>query len=118
MSGGVAALRGAEEAVERIVNRGGDAGDVLGQAVAALRDRGGLDWVELTFLDGDDGVTRLSAGARPGSDDPAEELPVDYGGSAVGMLAFAPPAESNEERVLLRRIGTLVSAHVHHVTKS
>jgi L-methionine (R)-S-oxide reductase len=47
--------RGALEAVERILNRGGDADDVLRQVVDVLHDRcEQYTWVGIYFVEGDD----------------------------------------------------------------
>ncbi len=47
--------RGALEAVERILNRGGDADDVLRQAVEVLHDRvDHYSWVGIYLVEGDD----------------------------------------------------------------
>jgi L-methionine (R)-S-oxide reductase len=47
--------RGALEAVERILNRGGDADNVLRQVVDVLHDRcGQYTWVGIYFVEGDD----------------------------------------------------------------
>jgi L-methionine (R)-S-oxide reductase len=47
--------RGAIEAVERILNRGGDADDVLRQVVEVLHDRcGHYSWVGIYLVEGDD----------------------------------------------------------------
>jgi L-methionine (R)-S-oxide reductase len=47
--------RGALEAVERILNRGGDADNVLRQVVDVLHDRcGHYTWVGIYFVEGDD----------------------------------------------------------------
>jgi L-methionine (R)-S-oxide reductase len=47
--------RGALEAVERILNRGGDADDVLRHVVEVLHDRcGHYSWIGIYFVEGDD----------------------------------------------------------------
>jgi L-methionine (R)-S-oxide reductase len=47
--------RGALEAVERILNRGGDADDVLREVVEVLHDRcGHYSWVGIYLVEGDD----------------------------------------------------------------
>ena len=50
-----ATYRGALEALDRIVNRGGDADDVLRAAVDVLHDRfDDYSWVGIYFVDGDE----------------------------------------------------------------
>jgi L-methionine (R)-S-oxide reductase len=55
MSATADALRGALDAVEQILNRGGDADDVLRQVVEVLHDRfAHYSWVGLYLVEGDD----------------------------------------------------------------
>ncbi len=53
---------GALEAVDRILNRGGDADDVLRQVVAALHERAGYAWAGILFVEGGDLVLGPQAG--------------------------------------------------------
>ena len=53
MTGTVHALRGALEAIDRVLNRGGDADDVLRAVVAILQGRiDHYSWVGIYFLEG------------------------------------------------------------------
>ena len=55
MSDAAAARRGVLEAVDRVVNRGGDADDVLRATVEALHDRlPHYSWVGIYLVEGDD----------------------------------------------------------------
>lgn len=100
------ARRGAIDAVDRILNRGGDADDVLRAVVAALVERGGCRWAGILFAEGDE----LVLGPQAGDPDEAgrAEVPIVYRGERVGVLAAvgAPDVE------LLERVAVLVSAHV------
>ena len=100
------ARRGAIDAVDRILNRGGDADDVLRAVVAALVERGGCRWAGILFVEGDD----LVLGPQAGDPDEAEraEVPIVYRGERVGVLAAAGAPDVE----LLERVAVLVSAHV------
>jgi GAF domain-containing protein len=55
MNAKTAAFRGALEAIDRIINRGGDADDVLRAVVDVLHDRfDDYSWVGLYLVEGDD----------------------------------------------------------------
>src|SRR5690349_775980 len=83
MSSGSAS--GALEAIDRILNRGGDADDVLREVVAALHERAGYRWAGISFVEGE----RLTLGPQAGEAEPGARTttPVDYQGARVGELA-------------------------------
>jgi hypothetical protein len=98
--------RGVLDAVDRILNRDGDADDVLRAVVRTLVERGGFAWAQISFVEGD----ALAAG--PAAGEPDEErrstVPVLYHGKRVGALTVDGPADPE----LLERVAMLVSAHV------
>jgi hypothetical protein len=98
--------RGVVDAVDRTLNRGGDADDVLRAVVRTLVDRGGYAWAGISFVEGD----ALVPGPSAGEPDPGRRtaLPVVYRGRRVGELAADGPADTD----LLERVAVLVSAHV------
>jgi hypothetical protein len=93
-------LTGALEAVERILNRGGDAHDVLSAVVAALHERG-IPFAAIRFAAGDRLVDGPSAGVGEG-----RKAPVIFNGSSVGELELAV-----DDEIFLRRIATLISPY-------
>jgi hypothetical protein len=96
---------GALEAIDRILNRGGDADDVLRQVVDVLARP--YDYVAIEFVEGE----RTQLGPERGTSAPgALRLPVLYEGGRVGVLVVAPADES--DRPFLERVATLISAHV------
>jgi hypothetical protein len=98
-------LSGALEAVDRILNVGGRAEDVLRAVVAALHERAAYPGVAIRSAHGESAV----AGQMP--DNPgASVFPVDYQGVHVADLLVAGPLAEEDERVL-RRVAVLVSAH-------
>ena len=97
---------GALEAVDRILNRTGDADDVLREVVAVLVERGGCAWAGIAFVE----EGSLVLGPHAGSTDEArrERVEIAYRGDKVGELW----ADGAPDRAVLERVAVLVSAHV------
>lgn len=95
------------EAVEEILDQGGDADEVLRQVVATLRERAGYAWAGLFFVE--DGA--LTLGPQAGDPDGTRrtQVPVLWQGDRIGELAVdgAAPAD----RPFLERVAMLVSGH-------
>jgi hypothetical protein len=101
--------RGALEAVDQIVDRGGDVDNVLREVVAVLRDRAGFDWAGIAFVEGERLQLGPSAGTRTGD---AQSVPVAYDGRRVAELQVEPGvADDQDGRAFLERVAVLVSAH-------
>ncbi len=100
-------LRGALDAVERILNRGGEADDVLREVTAVLHDRAGYAWAAIRFVENDQLALGPSAGDEP---ETAHSLPVEYGGRQVARLEVAPAADRGDE-AFLQRVAILVSPY-------
>jgi hypothetical protein len=105
----VSAHAGALEAVDRILNRGGDADDVLRGVVAALHERV-FAWVGVAFAEEGRLVIGPEAGERP--TEPPLRAPVVWQGTAIGELQAAPREPSDADHALLDRVALLVSPHV------
>jgi hypothetical protein len=98
---------GALDAIDRILNRGGDADDVLREVVRVLPEQvPTLAWAGVSFAE----AGRLVPG--PSSGEPEEirrvRVPVSYRGERVGELAVDGEAGA----AFLERVATLISAHV------
>jgi putative methionine-R-sulfoxide reductase with GAF domain len=103
------AYRGALEAVDRILNRGGDVDDVLREVVAVLHDRAGFDWAGIAFVEGERLQLGPAAGTPTGR---AESVPVSFEGQRVAELQVEPGVGDDQDgRAFLQRIAVLVSAH-------
>ena len=103
------AYRGALEAVDRILNRGGDVDEVLREVVAVLHDRAGFAWAGIAFVEGDALQLGPTAGSHAGE---PESVPVSYEGQRVAELLVEPGVGGDDEgRAFLDRVATLVSAH-------
>ena len=98
---------GAVESVDRILNRGGDADDVLRRVVAALHERGGYAWAGILFVEGDELVLGPQAGEP---DQPSRtRVPVTWQGERVAEIAVDGAGDA--DRPTLERIAVLVSGH-------
>lgn len=95
------------EAIDRILDRGGDADDVLRQVVAALHERAGYAWAGIFFVE----AGGLVLGPESGRADEARRttVPVAWQGDRVAELAVdgAPAADG----AFLARVATLVAGH-------
>jgi hypothetical protein len=94
------------EALQRVVDDGAEADDVLRAAAAALVAEPGISYAEVAFLE----EGELVAGPHAGAPDVERRttVPVTYQGSQVGALRVDGDADAS----LLARIAQLVSAHV------
>ena len=98
---------GALDAIDRILNRGGDADDVLREVVRALPEHmPTVAWAGVFFEEQE----RLVAGPSSGEPDESRRVhvPVSYRGERVGELAVDGEAGA----AFLERVATLISAHV------
>ena len=97
---------GALEAVDRILNVGGDADDVLRAVVEALVERGGCAWAGIWFVEGE----ALELGPQAGAPDEARRLrvPIEFRGDRVGELG----ADGTSEPALVERVAVLISPYV------
>ena len=92
-------------AVGGIVERGGDADDVLRQVVALLHET--YSWVGISFVEEGELVLGPSAG-EPGPD-PAR-FPILYEGRAVAELGVAGVLGA-DDRALLERVAQLIAPY-------
>jgi hypothetical protein len=93
---------GALEAVDRILNRGGDADDVLRSVLAAVHERG-IPYAAIRFVE----EGRVVDGPSVGEEADAVTVPVHYDGDRVGELTVA-----TEDVAFAERLATLISAYV------
>ncbi|MER3411371.1 MAG: hypothetical protein C4305_02960 [Thermoleophilia bacterium] len=98
--------RGAMEAVDRVLNRGGDADEVLRAVVDILARL--YSYAAIAFVEGDELVLGPAQGAPQGD---AAAIPVVFQGAKVAELHVSPVAAERDERSFLERVATLISAH-------
>jgi hypothetical protein len=103
-----AAYSGALEAIDRMLNGGGDPDDVLRHVVRVLHERLGCH-AQVLFVEGDALVPGPEAGVA-GASAPRTALPVSFDGARVAelALAWAPDAVG---RAFLERVATLISPY-------
>jgi hypothetical protein len=96
---------GALDAIDRILNRGGDVDDVLREVVAVLVERGGCSWAGILFSE----QGELVLGPEAGEPDPGirVQVPVVYSGDRVAELVV----DGCDDRAFLDRVATLISVH-------
>ena len=101
----MSAHSGALEEVERVVNRGGEADDVLRQVVATLHER--LErYVRISFVEAD----RLAPGPAAGDEGSTTAFPIAFQGSRVADLEVSGEL-TTEDRALVERVAVLVSPY-------
>ena len=94
---------GSLEALDRILNRGGDPDDVLREVVRVLAER--YHYAAIKFVEGED----LLPGPAAGTPDEVTTWPISFQGMKVAELEVSPtPAEDRE---FLERVATIVSPY-------
>jgi putative methionine-R-sulfoxide reductase with GAF domain len=94
-------------AIERIIEAGGDADDILRQVVAALHGTAGYAWAGMYFVE----EGNLALGPQAGTPDEARRthVPVTWQGDRIAELAIDDAPE--DDRTFLERVAALVSGH-------
>ena len=98
--------RGALEAIDRILNRGGDADEVLREVVTVLFQL--YAYVAIEFVEEGQLVRGPSLGAVDPEEQP-ERYRISFQGSTVAELVAASPGE--EDRAFLERVALLISPY-------
>ena len=102
------AHRGAVEAVERLLNRGGDADDVLRAVVATLLERmPHLEGVWIEFAESDQRIVGPSAGEN--AREAARAFRVHFQGADVAFLCVAAVDAADEPT--LARVATIIAPY-------
>jgi hypothetical protein len=104
----VSPFSGALEAIDRILNRGGDADEVLRAVVAVLRERAGFDWAGIAFVES--GELRLGPESGERKEDLASYT-VAFRGDRVAELQISPSPREADARKFLERVALLISPH-------
>ncbi len=97
--------RGAVEALERLLNRGGDADDVLRGVVQVLF--GLYAYAGIDFVEGERLVTGPSLGTP---DATASRYPIVFDGVKVAELVAGSPA-ADDDSAFLERVATIISPY-------
>jgi hypothetical protein len=105
-------FRGALDAIDRVLNRGGEPDVVLRDVVTILRERAGYEWVAVQLVAAD------APSSVPG--DPELEridVPVRYGSRDVAVLQVGPQNGAEDEPAFLDRVATLISLHCYTASR-
>jgi hypothetical protein len=94
-------------AVERIVDGGGEADDVLREVVHGIVEQGGVAWAGILFVE--EGRLVLGPEAGEAGADRRVQVPVSYRGDRVAELVVDGADES--DRAALESIATLVGGY-------
>jgi hypothetical protein len=99
---------GVLDAVDRIIDRGGDSEDVLQVTVTAIVDRGGAKWAAVLFND----EGELIVGPHTGVAEPGErrEAPIVFEGAHLGQLAV----DGLDDQPLIERVASLIAPYCTH----
>ena len=97
---------GALESIDRILDRGGDADEVLRGVVAVLH--GGYSWVGISFVEEGELVLGPAAGERKGE---PTAIPISYEGNVVAELSVITGEVKAEDREFLERVALLISPY-------
>jgi len=97
---------GALAAIDQILNRGGDADEVLREVVAALhRD---YPWVGISFVE--DGELVLGPAQGEQTAEPTS-IPISYENNVVAELGVVASGLGTEDRTFLERVAVLISPY-------
>jgi putative methionine-R-sulfoxide reductase with GAF domain len=96
---------GALEAIDGILDRGGDADEVLRDVVGALTERAGYAWAGVFFTE--EGVLQL--GPQAGEPDESRRTTVDVVWSGARVAVLAVDGARVEDAAFLERVAVLVS---------
>jgi hypothetical protein len=104
----VSAYDGALEAIDRILNRGGDADEVLRQVVAVLHGLDDYSWVGISFVEEGELVLGPAQGERTAE---PTAIPISYENNVVAELGVVAGEVDSEGRTFLERVALLVSPY-------
>ena len=96
---------GALEAIERVLNRGVEADDVLRRVVTIQHERLGR-YIRISFVEADD----LLPGPAAGNETPTTAFPIAFQGRRVADLE-AGGELTGPDRALLERVALIVSPY-------
>jgi hypothetical protein len=104
----VSAYNGALEAIDRILNRSGEADEVLRQVVAVLHSMDDFSWIGISFVEEGELVLGPALGERTGE---PTTIPISYENNVVAELGVVSGELSAEGRAVLERVALLISPY-------
>jgi hypothetical protein len=104
----VSAYSGALEAIDRILDRGSDADEVLRQVVGVLHDLDGYSWVGISFVEEGELVLGPVQGERTAE---PTTIPISYENNLVAELGVVAGELDSEGGAFLERVALLISPY-------
>jgi putative methionine-R-sulfoxide reductase with GAF domain len=104
----VSAYSGALEAIDRILNRGSDADEVLRQVVRVLHGIDDYSWVGISFVEEGELVLGPAQGDRTAE---PTTVPISYEENVVAELGVIADEVDAEDRAFLERVALLISPY-------
>ena len=104
----MSAYGGALEAIDRILNRGGDADEVLRQVVAVLHAIDEYSWVGISFVEEGELVLGPAKGTQTAE---PIAIPISYENQVVAELGIVAGELDPEDHAFLERVALLISPY-------
>lgn len=104
----MSAYDGALEAIDRVLNRGGDADEVLRQVVGVLHGIGDYSWVGISFVEEGELVLGPVQGERTAE---PTTIPISYENNVVAELGIIADKVEAEDWAFLERVALLISPY-------
>lgn len=105
----MSAHSGELEKIDRILDRGGDADEVLRDVVAVLHGLDDYSWVGISFVEEGELVLGLAEGERTAGEPTA--TPISYEGNVVAELGVIAGEIKAEDREFLERVALRISPY-------
>ena len=99
---------GALEAIDRILDRGGEADEVLREVVAVLHGLDDYSWVGISFVEEGELVLGPVQGERTAE---PTTVPISYENNVVAELGVIAAEVDAEHRAFLERVALLISPY-------
>jgi hypothetical protein len=94
------------EALDRVLEQGGEPDDILRSVVRVLTEDPAIEWAGIAFLE--EGDVNLGPSAGRADESRRTRVPIMYGSTQVGELWI----DGEADRGLIERIAVLVSPYV------
>jgi hypothetical protein len=104
----VTAYDAALESIDRILDHGGDADEILRQVVTVLHGVDGFSWAGISFVEEGELVLGPAEGERTGEPTP---IPISYEGNVVAELGVIAGETKAEDGQFLERVALLISPY-------